>query len=230
MQVTGVWAPLFKQVWGRALGIYILKIFLKGDWRTIVLDGLCCQSLETRILWPYFNLISYYGQFYLRCISSVQLLSHVWLFATPWTAVLQASQSVTNSWSLLKLTSIELVISSKYLILYCSLLLLRSIFISIRLFSMESVLCIRWPKYWSFSFTISPSNEYSGLIFFRVDWFDHLAVQETFKSPLQHHSSKASILFHWHSAFFMVQLSHTYMTTGKTIAFSMLYGFTYMLD
>ena len=126
MKVTGDWAPLFKQVWGRALGIYILNIFLKGDLRIIALDGLCCQSLETKILWPYFNLISYYDQFYLRCISSVQLLSHVWFFATPWTAVLQASLSITNSWSLLKLMSIELVIPSKYLILCCSLLLLPS--------------------------------------------------------------------------------------------------------
>ena len=155
MQVTGVWAPLFKQVWGRALGIYILKIFLKGDWRTIVLDGLCCQSLETRILWPYFNLISYYGQFYLRCISSVQLLSHVWLFVTPWTAVYQASLSVTNSWSLLKLMSIKLVMPSNQLILCHSLLLLPSIFPSIRVFSNESVLHIRWPKYWSFKFSMS---------------------------------------------------------------------------
>ena len=124
--------------------------------------------------------------------------------------------SITNSWSLLKLMSIELVMLSNHLILYHPLLLLCSIFPSIRVFSNESVLCIWWPKYWSFSFSISPSNEYSGLISFKMDWLDLLAVQETFKSLLQHHSSKASIL--WRSAFFMVQLSHSYMTTGKTIA------------
>ena len=126
---------------------------------------------------------------------------------------------MTNSWSLLKLMSIELVMPSNYLILCCPLLLLPSIFPSIRVFSNELVLPIRWPKYWSFSFNISPSNECSGLISFRVDWFDLLAVPEspkTLKSLLQHHSSKASIL--WCSAFFIVQLSHPYMTTGKTIA------------
>ena len=135
---------------------------------------------------------------------------------TPWTAPRQASLSITNSWSLLKLMSIELVMPSNHLILGCPLLLLPSIFPSIRVFSNESVLCIRWPNYWSFSFNISPSNEYSGLIPFRMDWLDLLAVQGTLKSLLQHHSSKASIL--WHSAFFIVQLSHPYMTTGKTIA------------
>ena len=118
--------------------------------------------------------------------------------------------------SLLKLMSIELVMPSNHLILYHPLLLLPSIFPSIRVFCSESVLCIRWPKYWSFSFSISPSNEYSGLISFRMDWFDLLAVQGTLKSLLQHHSSKASIL--WHSAFFTVQLLHPYMTTGKAIA------------
>ena len=123
--------------------------------------------------------------------------------------------SITNSWSLLKLMSIESVMLSNHLILCCPLLLPPSVFPSIRVFSNESVLHIRWPKYWSFSFNISPSNEYSGLIFFRMDWLDLLAVQGP-KSLLQHHSSKASIL--WHSAFFIVQLSHPYMTTGKTIA------------
>ena len=126
--------------------------------------------------------------------SSVQSLSCVRLFATPWTAARQASLSITNSWSLLKLMSIELVMPSNYLILCCPLLLLPSIFSSIRVFSNESVLHIRWPKYWSFSFSISPSNEYSGLISFRRDWLDPLAVQGTLKSLLQHHSSKASIL------------------------------------
>ena len=126
--------------------------------------------------------------------SSVQLLSRVWLFASPWTAARQASLSITNSWHLLKLMSIELVMPSNHLILCRSLLLPPSIFPSIRVFSNESVLRIRWPKYWSFGFSISPSNEYSGLISFRMDWLDLLAVQGTLKSLLQHHSSKASIL------------------------------------
>ena len=146
----------------------------------------------------------------------VQSLNRVQLFATPWTAARQASLSITNSWSLLKLMSIELVMPSNHLILCHPLFLLPSIFPSIRVFSSESVLRIRWPKYWSFSFSISPCNEYSGLISFRIDWFDLLAVQGTLKSLLQHHSSKASIL--WCSAFFRVQLSRAYMTTGKTIA------------
>ena len=147
---------------------------------------------------------------------SVQLLSCVRLFVIPWTAANQASLSITNSQSLLKLMSIALVMLSNHLILCCPLLLPPSIFPSIRVFSNESVLCIRWPKYWSFSFSISPSNEYSGLISFSMDWLDLLAVQGTLKSLLQHHSSKASIL--QHSAFFIVQLSHPYLTTGKTIA------------
>ena len=145
--------------------------------------------------------------------SSVQLLCRVRLFATPWTAARQTSLSITTSWSLLKFMSIDSVMPSNHLIL-CHPLLLPSAFPSIRVFSDESVLRIRWPKYWSFSFNISPSSEYSGLISFRMDWLDLLAVQGTLKS--QHHSSKASIL--WHSAFFIVQLSHPYMTTGKTIA------------
>ena len=148
--------------------------------------------------------------------SSVQSLSHVQLFVTPWTAARHASLSFTNSQSLLKLMSIELVIPSNHLILWLPLCFLPSIFPSIRVFFNESVLCIRWPKYWSFSFKTSPSNEYSGLISFRMDWLDLLAVQGTLKSLLQHHSSKTSIL--QCSAFFMVQLSHPYMTTGKTIA------------
>ena len=149
-----------------------------------------------------------------REFSSVQLLSHVQLFATPWTAARQASLSITTSRSLPKLMSIESVMPSNHLILCRLLLLLPSIFPSIRVFSNESALRIRWPKYWSVNFNISPSNEYSGLICFRMDWLDLLAVQ-TLKSLLQHHSSKASIL--WHSAFFTVQLSHPCMTTGKTI-------------
>ena len=142
-------------------------------------------------------------------------LSRVQLFVTPWTAARQASLSITNSQSLLKLTSTELVMPSNYLILCHPLLRLPSIFPSIRVFSNEAF-CIRWPKYQSFSFSISPSSEYLGLIFFRIDWFDLLAVQGTLKSLLQHHHSKTSILYH--SAFCMVQLSHPYMTTGKTIA------------
>ena len=148
--------------------------------------------------------------------SSVQSLSRVQLFATPWTAALQASLSITNSQSLLKLMSIELVMPSNHLILCRPLLLSPSIFPSIRVFSNKSVLHIKWPKYWSFSFSMSPSNEHSGLISFRMDWLDLLAVQGTLKCLLQHHYSKASILRH--SAFFIVQLSHPYMTTGKTIA------------
>ena len=148
--------------------------------------------------------------------SSVQSLSCVQLFATSWTTACQASLSITNSWSLLKLISTELVMPSNHLILCCPLLLLLSIFPSIRVFSDESVLCIRWPKYWSFSFSISPSKEHPGLISLRMDWLDLLAVQGTLKSLLQHHSSKPSILRH--SAFLIVQLSHPYMTTGKTIA------------
>ena len=138
------------------------------------------------------------------------------IFATPWTAARQAFLSITNSQSLLKLMSTALVMPSNHLILCSPLLLPPSIFPSIRVFSNESALHIRWPKYWSFSFSISPSNEYSRLISFRMDWLDLLAVQGTFKSLLQHHSSKASIL--QCSAFFIVQLSHPSMTTGKTIA------------
>ena len=147
--------------------------------------------------------------------SSVQSLSRVQLFETPWTAACQASLSITNSQSLPKLMSIESVIPSNHFIL-CRPLLLPSIFPSIRVFSSESVLRMRWPKYWSFSFSIYPPNDYSGLISNRMDWLDLLAVQGTLKSLLQNHSSKASIL--WCLAFFIVQLSHPYMTTGKTVA------------
>ena len=147
-------------------------------------------------------------------LSPVQSVSHVWLFATPWTAARQASLSFAISQSLLKLMSIESVRPTNHLVLCYPLLLLPSIFPSIRVFSNESVLHIRWPMYWSFSFNISPSNEYSGLISFRIDWLDLLVVQENLKSLLQYHSSKASIL--QHSAFFMVH--QPYMTIGKTIA------------
>ena len=150
--------------------------------------------------------------------------SRVWLFATPWTAARQVSLSITNSWSLFKLMSIESVMPSNHLILCHPLLLLPSIFPSIRVFSNESALCIRWPKYWSFSFNISPSNEYSGLISFSMDWLDLLAVQGTLKSFLQHHSSKASII--WRSAFSMVNshihtqlLEKTALTRWPFVAF-----------
>ena len=151
-------------------------------------------------------------------VSLVQSLSHVLLFATPWTAALQASLSITNCRSLPKPMSIELVMPSNHLILCFPLLLLPSLFPSNRVFSNESALRIRWPKYWSLSFNISPSSEHPGPNSFRMDWLDLLAVQGTLKSLLQHHSSKASVLRC--SAFFIVQLSHPYMTTGKTIAFT----------
>ena len=145
--------------------------------------------------------------------SSVQSLSRARLFVTPWITVHQASLSITNSWSLLKLMSIESVMLSSHLILCRPLLLLPPIPPSIRVFSNESTLCMRWPKYWSFSFNISPSSEHPGLISFRMDCLDLLVVQGTLKSLLQHHSLKASIF--WPPAFFTVQLSHPYMTTGK---------------
>jgi len=157
-------------------------------------------NLLRLVLWPQFSSVAQ------LCLS----------LCDPMTAARQASLSITNSQSLLKLMSIESVMPSNHLILCCPLPLPPSIFPSIRVFSNRSVLCIRWPKYWSFSFSISPSNEYSGLISFRMDWLDLLAFQETLKSLLQHHSSKASIL--QCSTFFIVQLSHPYATTGKTIA------------
>ena len=158
------------------------------------------------------------SRFYICSVqfSSVQALRHVWLFVTPWTAARQAPLSITNSRSLPKPMSIESVMPSSHLILCHPLLLLLSIFPSIRVFSYESALRMRWPKYWSFSFSISPPSEHPGLISFRMGWLDLLAVQGTLKSLLQHPSSKASIL--WCSAFLIVQLSHPYMTTGKTIA------------
>ena len=153
-----------------------------------------------------------------KCFSfySVPSLYRVRLFATPWTVAHQASLSNTNSQNLLKIRSIRLVMPSNHLILCRHLLFPPSIFPSIRLFSSESALCIRWLKDWSFSFSISPSNEYSELLSFMMDWLDLLAVQRTLKSLLQHHSSKPSVL--WHSAFFMVQLSHPHMTSGKAMA------------
>ena len=167
------------------------------------------QSIPDYQIYVYWRIPEYHlGQF-----SSFQLLSRVWLFATPRTAARQAFLPITNSRSLLKLVSIEPVMPSTHLILCHPLLLLPSFFPSIRVFSNESILRIRWPNYWSISFNISPSNEYSGLISFKMDWFNLLAVQGTLKSLLQHHSSKAPSL--QHSAFFIVQLSHPYLTTGK---------------
>jgi len=150
---------------------------------------------------------------YLLRFSSVQSLSRVWLFVTPWTAARQASLSITNSRSSPRLMCIELVMPSTHLILCCPLLLLPPIPPSVRVFSSESTLRMRWPKYWSFSLSISPSSEHPRLVSFKMDWLDLLAVQGTLKSLLQHHSSKASILRH--SGFFTFQLSHPYMTTGK---------------
>ena len=160
---------------------------------------------------------SFQWYYYAAIVIRVQF-SHSVMFdsATPWTAALQASLSIINSWNLLNLMSIKSVMPLKQLIFCHPFLLLPSIFPSIRVFSTESVIPIRWPKYWSFSFSISSSSEHPGLISFRMDWLDLLAVQGTLKSLLQHHSSKASAL--WLSAFFIVQLSHPYMTTGKTIA------------
>ena len=156
----------------------------------------------------------------LSSVQSVQSLSHVWLFATPWITARQASLSITNSWSSLRFISIKSVMPSSHLILGRPLLLLPPIPPSIRVFSNESTLHMRWPKYWSFSFSIIPSKELPGLISFRMDWLDLLAVQGTLKSLFQHYDSKASML--WCSAFFMVQLSHPYMTTGKTIPLTRL--------
>ena len=171
---------------------------------------------KIKIFFPCFLSLMVFVILVFTKLSSVQSLSRVQLFVTPCTAAHQASLFFTISQSFLKLMSIETMIPSNHLILCYPLLLPPSILPSIRVFSNESVFHIRWPKYWSFSFSISPPNEYSGLIFFRMDWLDILAVPGTLKSLLQHHSSKASVL--QHSAFCMVQLSHPYMTTGKTIA------------
>ena len=185
-----------------------------------VLSGSWCWDFSTKNGISFASVFLLIGSeiwYYSVLQSSVLSLSRIWLFATPWTAARQASLSSTISQSLLKLMSIESVMPSNHLILYRPLLLPPSVFPSIRVFSSESVLPIRWWKYWSFSFSISPSNEYSGLISFRMDWLDLLAVQGTLKSLLQHHSSKASILRH--SAFFIVQLSHPFMTTEKNQSF-----------
>ena len=192
------------------------KIICGTIWRNV--DGTASDS-DTRDYLLYNN---YFGNKYLNLrlpalFSSVQFSRsvHVWLFATLWTAARQASLSITNSRSSPKAMSIESVMPSSHLILCCPLFLLPPILPSIRVFSNESALCIRWPKYWSFSFNISHSSEHPGLISFRMDWLYLLALQGTLKSLLQHHSSKASIL--WHSDFFIVQLSYPYMTIGKAI-------------
>ena len=176
----------------------------------ITADGDCSHEIKRCLLLGR-KVMTNLSQF-----SSVQSLSRVQLFASPWTAARQASLSITNSWSLPKLTSIESVMPSSHLVLCRPLLLPPPIPPSIRVFSNESALRIRWPKYWSFSFSISPSNEHPGLISFRMDWLDFLAAQGILKSLLQHHISKAAIL--QCLAFFLVQLSHSYMTTGKAIA------------
>ena len=186
------------------------------------ITGTSLESVKGHISMPFLKIIiqaEHQNENKVYQFSSVQSLSHVRLFGTPWTTACQASLFITNSWSLLKLKSYESVMLSNHLMLCHPLLLLPSVFPSIRLFSNESVLHMRWPKYWSFSYSISPSNEYSGLISFRMDWLDLLDVQETLRSLRQHHtsnSSKASVLRC--SAFFIVQLSLPYMTTGKTKA------------
>ena len=196
----------FSQSVGRKWICFVSCCWIHSNWyepRHKYLSCSCCIYVR--------SLLIIHVQF-----RSVQSLSRVRLFTTPWIAARQASLSITNSRSSLRLRSIKSVMPSSHLILRHPLLLMPSIFPSIRVFSNESVLCIRWPKGWSFSFSIRTSNEYSRLISFRMDWLDLLAVQGTLKSLLQHHSSKASIF--QRSAFFIVQLSHPYMTTGKTIA------------
>jgi len=198
-RVLGGWCDLsngkWVGIWGAALIYSMLLLFPPVDY---------CSDLQTHL---FASRISQSAQFSRSIVSDS---------VTPWTTASQASLSINNSRSLPKLMSIELVMPSNHLTLCRPLFLLPSIFPSIRVFSNESALSIRWPKYWSFSFNISSSNEHPGLISFRIDWLDPLAVQETLKSLLQHHSSKASILLC--SAFFIVQHSHLYMTTGKTIA------------
>ena len=187
---------------GRVIIIHFWQVERSSLWWTD--NKTLCGLGEGRRIWGMVKLMltEVYRQ---HRFSSVQSLSCVWLFVIPWTIAHQASLSIASSRSLLKLMSIESVMPSNHLILSCPLLLLPSIFPSIRVFFIESVLHIRWPKYWSFSFSVSPSNEYLRLISFRMDWLDLLVVQDTLKSLLQHHSTKTSIL--WHSAFFIVQLS-----------------------
>ena len=185
--------------------LVLTPFLIVTDWMLVWSQNLYVDTLTTSLI--------VFGSGTFSSVQFSSVLSCVWLFATPWTATRQASLSITNSRSSLRLTSIESVMPSGHLILCRPLLLLPSIPPSIRVFSNESTLHMRWPKYWSFSFSIIPSKEIPGLISFRMDWLDLLAVQGTLKSLLQHHSSKASILRH--SAFFTVQLSHPYVTTGK---------------
>ena len=187
--------------------------YCKCSWR--VVEYFCDLSANLQI-WSIINFFFPMKNTFPAFVVAFQLLSHVRLIVTSWTVACQASVSITVSMNFLRFMSIESVMSSSQLILCHPFLLLPSVFRSIRVYSSESALCIKWPEYWSFSFSISPSNGYSGFISFRIDWFDLLTVQGTLKSLLQHHSLKASIL--WLSAFFMVQLSHPYVTTGKTIA------------
>ena len=199
--------------------LHVSPSFLSPIHARPLTDSWRCHWFLASVLWSHITLTWKPALLWLHLYkSSVQSLSRIRLFETPWTAAHQPSLSITNSWSLLKFMFTESVMPSNHLILYSPLLLPPSIFPSIRVFSNESVLHIRWPrpKYWTFNFSISPSNKYSGLIYFRMDWLDLLAVQGTLKSLLQNHSSKASIL--QCSGFIMVQLSPPYMTTGKTIA------------
>ena len=227
MKETGcvVFFPLYSELVCIWLALLVTQILINSWtllWKHLdlvpYLWGRCgCVGLRMGSFKSYYSMSLMSFQFFV-----VQSLSHLRLFVTPWTAAHQASLSFIISQSLLKLMSIELVMPSNHLILCHSLLLLPSIFPSISVFSNESALPIKWPKCWSFSFSISSSNDYSGLISFRMDWFDLLAVQGTLKSLLQHHSSKASVL--WHSSFFMVQLSHLYLATGKTTALRTFVG------
>ena len=215
----GGWSPCHRKLWINSLWltcliggifVYFFTIVFRREAQNYIWIDLKVEILPLTTWWRW-AFLKTPVQF-----SSVQSLSHVWLFTTPWSAACQASLSIFNSWSSLRFTSIELVMPFSLLILCCPLILLPPIPPSIRVFSNESTLCMRWPKYWSFICSIIPSKEQPGLISFRMDWLDLLAVQGTLKSLLQHQSSKASIL--QRSAFFTVQLSHPYMTTGKTIA------------
>ena len=211
------WSFLWKNSCG--LKKHLARASLKLSMTAVALSC-ACRKQSTNIPWSSVDVLPDVldnNRWFLQ-FSSLQSLSPVWLFATPWITAHQVSLSITNSWSSHKFMSIESVMPSSHLILCRPLLLLPPVPPSIRVFSNESTLYVRWPKYCSFSFSISRSKEHPGLISFRMDWLDLLAVQGTLKSLLQHHSSKASVL--WRSAFFTVQLSHPYMTTGKTIALS----------
>ena len=221
VQITKIFMYLPKMVFKRLSYFMVIILKFSTTWSNVrkLYEKVTQEEIDNwnspmeilKLGYNCFTVLSWFLPFQFSSVAS-----HVRLFATPWTAAHQASLSITNFWSSLKLMFIQSVMPSNHLILCHPLFFLASIFPSIRAFSNESALHIRWPKYWSFSFSISPSNEHSGLISFRMDWLDLLAVQETLKSLLQHHSSKASIL--GCSAFFIVQLSHPYVTNGKTIA------------